>query len=144
MTPTIISREDAAAKGLKRYYTGEPCNARGHLSERYVCNQGCVQCMTFKTPNKRKGPKGNNVGWPAMGLVFTVQPGPLQEEMEAAFRYIEAMRWHDYAVQELRKNPELMLKHMVPPTVQEQAKATLELERMRRISKLARERAGGE
>ncbi len=40
--PVIISREDARAAGLKRYYTGEPCR-RGHVGERYV--QGhCVKC----------------------------------------------------------------------------------------------------
>lgn len=39
-----ISRADARAKGLKRYFTGEPCK-RGHVAERYVCGAGwCVEC----------------------------------------------------------------------------------------------------
>jgi recombination endonuclease VII len=47
----IISKEEAKARGLKRYYTGVPC-ANGHDSERYLNkgNEGkCVQCC-----NKRK------------------------------------------------------------------------------------------
>lgn len=141
---TIISREDAYVKGLKRFYTGEACK-RGHYSERFVANGACAQCQNWTGPTRKpKGPKGNNVGWPAMGLVFNVQPTPLPEEMEAAFRYIEAMRWHDYALGELRKDPTLMEKHMVPPTVKEQAEAQAKVERQRRILQLARERAAGE
>jgi hypothetical protein len=143
-TRTIISRKDAFNKGLKRFFTGEPCK-RDHYCERFVVNGACVQCQNWTGPNRKpKGPKGNNVGWPAMGLVFNVSPSPEPGEMEAAFRYIEAMRWHDYALQELRKDPVLMLKHTVPPTIQEQAKAQAEVERQKAILRLARQRAAGE
>jgi len=40
---TIITRKEAKAKGLKRYFTGKPCK-RGHISERLVCNKGCIEC----------------------------------------------------------------------------------------------------
>lgn len=37
------SRAEAKAKGLKRYYTGEPCK-NGHVESRIVSNQICVAC----------------------------------------------------------------------------------------------------
>ena len=39
----IISRADAKARGLKRYYTGLPCK-RGHIAERSVSSFGCLIC----------------------------------------------------------------------------------------------------
>jgi hypothetical protein len=39
----VISRVDAAKKGLLRYYTGKAC-AKGHDSERYTANGVCVMC----------------------------------------------------------------------------------------------------
>src|SRR5258707_2011083 len=39
----IISRSEAKAKGLKRYFTGEPCK-RGHIAERLISDCTCVQC----------------------------------------------------------------------------------------------------
>ena len=38
-----ISRADAKALGLVRFFTGKPC-VRGHLCERRVCNGRCVDC----------------------------------------------------------------------------------------------------
>lgn len=40
----IISREEAARRGLKRFFTGEPCR-HGHVAERWVgCRGRCVEC----------------------------------------------------------------------------------------------------
>jgi hypothetical protein len=39
----IISRAEAKAKGLKRYFTGKPCK-HGHVAERVVFNATCVDC----------------------------------------------------------------------------------------------------
>lgn len=39
----VISREEAARTGSKRYYTGVPCK-KGHLSQRWVCNTQCLAC----------------------------------------------------------------------------------------------------
>ena len=39
----LVSRKDALAQGLKRYYTGKACY-RGHVAEREVSNRGCLQC----------------------------------------------------------------------------------------------------
>jgi hypothetical protein len=39
----IISRDEARRAGLKRYFTGEPCQ-RGHVDEQYVAQGKCVEC----------------------------------------------------------------------------------------------------
>ena len=39
----IISRAEAKAKGLKRYFTGKPCK-HGHVAPRRVFNATCVEC----------------------------------------------------------------------------------------------------
>lgn len=39
----LISRTEAKALGLKRYFTGKPCS-RGHVSERQVSSFGCLIC----------------------------------------------------------------------------------------------------
>lgn len=44
--PEIISRKEAAARGLKRYFSGKPC-PHGHLAERFV-SHGCVECNLRK------------------------------------------------------------------------------------------------
>lgn len=41
--PEIISRAEAKARGLKRYFTGKLC-CNGHLCERRVDNWNCLQC----------------------------------------------------------------------------------------------------
>lgn len=39
----IISRLEAAALGLKQYFSGKPCKY-GHVSPRQVCNHACMGC----------------------------------------------------------------------------------------------------
>jgi hypothetical protein len=41
--PRIISREEAKAQRLHRFFTGKPCS-RGHLAERSVATWGCCAC----------------------------------------------------------------------------------------------------
>ena len=43
-TMQIISRAQAKALGLKRYFTGLFCK-HGHIAERSVANRGCAQCF---------------------------------------------------------------------------------------------------
>lgn len=40
----IVSRSDARALKLKKYFTGEPC-ANGHISERYFPSGACKACI---------------------------------------------------------------------------------------------------
>lgn len=43
----MISRKNAKAAGLKRYFTGAPCRI-GHIAERYVNDCVCVECARLK------------------------------------------------------------------------------------------------
>jgi 5-methylcytosine-specific restriction endonuclease McrA len=43
VTAGVVSKSDAKAIGLPRYFTGVPC-IRGHLAERQVSNGGCLDC----------------------------------------------------------------------------------------------------
>lgn len=42
-TGPIVTRKDALAAGLKRYFTGLPCK-RGHISQRVAVKHGCIEC----------------------------------------------------------------------------------------------------
>ena len=41
----IITRKDALAQGLNRYFIGKPCK-RGHVSEKYAKTGQCVKCLS--------------------------------------------------------------------------------------------------
>ena len=43
----IVSRKLAQQRGLKHYFTGEPCK-HGHVCERAVGDRGCMQCSRDK------------------------------------------------------------------------------------------------
>lgn len=45
---TLITRREAAERGLKHFYTGKPCK-RGHDSPRFTTTGGCVKCGAFYT-----------------------------------------------------------------------------------------------
>jgi 5-methylcytosine-specific restriction endonuclease McrA len=50
----IITRSQARALGLKRYFTGRPCK-RGHLVERLVSTSHCDDCMRlYEVQNREK------------------------------------------------------------------------------------------
>ena len=40
----VVTRAEAKARGLKRYFTGKPCK-NGHFAERYVAGRGCLACI---------------------------------------------------------------------------------------------------
>lgn len=48
-----ISRKEALAKGLKTYFTGNPCS-KGHVAERYVNGWGCLECHKKYYQNNRE------------------------------------------------------------------------------------------
>ena len=43
----LISRKEAIEKGLKRFFTGKPCN-HDHISERTVSSKGCLECSRIR------------------------------------------------------------------------------------------------
>lgn len=47
----IVTREIALARGLKRYYTDEPCRG-GHTEGRYTRNDTCVVCRRTGKPKR--------------------------------------------------------------------------------------------
>jgi hypothetical protein len=52
MARKIITRSEAKALGLKRYFTGKPCK-HGHVSERLVSDWVCTECHSEKRRNWR-------------------------------------------------------------------------------------------
>jgi len=48
----VISRKDAKAKGMKRYFTGKSC-IRKHVSERFTCNKTCVSCDALRRESRK-------------------------------------------------------------------------------------------
>ena len=48
----LVTRKDAIAKELPRYFTGKSCS-KGHISERYTSNKTCCDCGNT-TANKAK------------------------------------------------------------------------------------------
>lgn len=49
----IVTREEAKAAGLKRFFSGIPCS-HGHLAERFVSSKGCVECTAFRRDGYRR------------------------------------------------------------------------------------------
>lgn len=47
----IITRSEAKALGLKRYFTGKPCN-NGHVCERNTSDAKCNECATINEKNR--------------------------------------------------------------------------------------------
>lgn len=81
-----MTRNNARALGLQRYFTGKPC-ARGHVAERYVRSHCCVACMRYNTEQ-----------------FWQRNPGSKQA---INLKYRRALR--------LRFNSRLMQKHPAPP-----------------------------
>jgi 5-methylcytosine-specific restriction endonuclease McrA len=42
-----VTRAEAKIMGAKRYFTGKPCR-RGHVAERYISSQACIECYQQK------------------------------------------------------------------------------------------------
>jgi len=49
----VITRKDATAQDLKRFYTGEECD-HGHTAERHVSTGGCVECTRVRDASPEK------------------------------------------------------------------------------------------
>ena len=49
----MMSRSEARARGLKRFFNGRPC-ANGHVAERRVGNGYCVRCSVERTAKWRR------------------------------------------------------------------------------------------
>jgi 5-methylcytosine-specific restriction endonuclease McrA len=66
----VITRADALASGLTRFFTGKPCK-HGHLSERTSVNGGCIACNAItaltlyhdETPEQRAERNERTKAW---------------------------------------------------------------------------------
>lgn len=47
MAPEIISRAEARARGLKRYFTGKTCS-KSHIEPRFVSSGACIVCAALR------------------------------------------------------------------------------------------------
>ena len=56
----IISRQDAASKNLKHYFTGKVCT-NGHLSERLVSTRSCIECQRLDGQARRDAIKEEKI-----------------------------------------------------------------------------------
>ena len=68
-----ITREKAAAEGLKHYYTGKPCRNK-HLAKRYVTNEACSECI------KESRERGNDRIKAARGAVAVIVLVPAEDK----------------------------------------------------------------
>lgn len=50
----VMTRAEAKAAGLKRYFTGKPCK-HGHIAERIMSDMSCLECRNIvsATPERR-------------------------------------------------------------------------------------------
>ena len=53
MTVKIVTRQEAIALGLDRYFTGKPC-VNGHTSERNTKKRGCLACDRVAALRKKR------------------------------------------------------------------------------------------
>lgn len=53
----IITRQEAIAQGLRRYFTGEPCK-RGHTAQMWTRSCVCVECnRIYKKAERKRNPE---------------------------------------------------------------------------------------
>lgn len=64
--PLLIDRRTAHNRGLRHFYTGQPCKW-GHVAQRYVQNGSCVACINFA---KRPAAAARNTVMPPSPLAF--------------------------------------------------------------------------
>jgi hypothetical protein len=50
----VITKAEAKKQGLSRYFTGKPC-AKGHIAEKYVNSDKCIQCHADRNKRRERG-----------------------------------------------------------------------------------------
>lgn len=80
----IISRADAKAQGLTRYFTGKPCK-HGHVSERIIAGQ-CCECrkvyheMMYGGKRPNEGTNGREI-WDALDELAAKGESPTRKQV---------------------------------------------------------------
>jgi len=87
--------------------------------------------------------RGANVGWPSRAITFSVPFTPTPDEIDAAFRYAEAMRWLDRALYDVHNDAKLLAQYATPISAEETAVAMVALERRQQFyDRITRETRG--
>ena len=101
MEPVKVSRQDAIARGLHKFYTAEPCK-RGHYSERYTKNGACIACLRVDLPKRNGAVIASNVFLPKTFFVIDNIPAGIvltPELLEAAYNYVKRAGWFNVALE---------------------------------------------
>ncbi len=102
-----ITRNEAKALGLKRYFTGEPCK-HGHISERRVCDYSCIECKKITSYKRYHADPSkslkNNRAWHAAhpGYSAAKSAKRRQENPEQARFYVR--RWFSEHPEQVKAN----------------------------------------
>jgi hypothetical protein len=84
--PEVITRKEAIARGLKRYFTGSPCK-NGHLAERRADNGQCLKCQTVHEKARNINPAAKALRNAAQAKRRKTDQGRLKRREEyAAYR----------------------------------------------------------
>jgi len=105
----LISRDDALTADLKMFFTGLPCQ-NGHISERYVSNYSCQECLLTLAgrPRRLDPPKKikETVGRPKLEYVS-------YEEARAWVRKFRFKSWKEWFKFRKKRDPKTG-KHLRP------------------------------
>ena len=109
MFTELISRKDAMEQGLKRYYTGKPCK-HGHVSERFVLQNRCVDCKTIHNETVVK--KWHDTNKEKVNIIkkqYKTRNRDKYLEQKKKFYDKNKDVWREYARQWREANPEKIL-----------------------------------
>lgn len=110
--PEIISRKDARARGLKRYFTGASCK-HGHVDERYVTTRECCRCALLHTKKYAERHPDKIRAWALAGYhrAHAKDPEKFRERgRRARSLLIERFGIEDVRAKEREKNKEYRAK----------------------------------
>jgi hypothetical protein len=71
----IVSWKEAKARGLKRYFTGEPCK-HGHIAERCVSAGDYIECKEAPENHRARGMEKGKPGQGARTTETMAIPSP--------------------------------------------------------------------
>jgi hypothetical protein len=108
----MISRQEAKAQGLKRYFTGLACK-HGHVGERLVSNGACLVCVSEKENRPYyKARKAANARKPA------------RKEQQIAYRQTQAAREKQAMYRQTSERRAAQLARKQTPDYKKKAAAT--------------------
>lgn len=90
--PTLIKRDEAAALGLVRYFSGQPCS-RGHIAERRVVGNRCVEChrLAARAHRTESLTVQETEGRTVRSIAYHVEGWPSLDDMKELFK-VEPLR----------------------------------------------------